>query len=251
MLTYNTQEITCQSAHQVSGLTLWESTTPVYLMIYGCCSQWFMCHHSYICTCLDHKLWMTWVDFHMCPCTIKSCLPCIYPWHHARDKIYQALPLLSRESRGTRLELTIQSKLWKAYPNLFLVQVGDFACFTKLWSYMLFLSLSSYVLLVLHHSRMAHYSGFSHSPAGPQQCLPLPEGPQLLLPEGAYPQSHHTPSDRLDGEGPIHSVSAWESDSELVQVLEELSMLAYCSKNAHTLFQNILDWSNFCLSRNM
>ena len=82
---------------------------------------------------------------------------------------------------------------------------------------MLFLSLSSYVLLVFHHSRMAHYSGFSHPPTGAQQCLPLSEGPQLLLPEAAYPQSHHTPSHRLDGEGSVHSVSAWESDSELVQ----------------------------------
>ena len=73
---------------------------------------------------------------------------------------------------------------------------------------MLFPPLSSYVLLVLHHSWMAHYSGFSHPPVGAQQCLPLSEGPQLLLPEGVYPQLHHTPSDRLDGEGSIHSVSA-------------------------------------------
>ena len=37
-------------------LTLWESTTPVYLAIYGCCRQWCLCHRSYVCTCLDHKL---------------------------------------------------------------------------------------------------------------------------------------------------------------------------------------------------
>ena len=34
------------------------------------------------------------------------CLPCIYPWCHAHEKMYQALPLLSRESLGTRLKLS-------------------------------------------------------------------------------------------------------------------------------------------------
>ena len=34
---------------------------------------------------------------------IKSCLPRVYPWRHARDKMYQVLPNLSRESLGTRL----------------------------------------------------------------------------------------------------------------------------------------------------
>jgi len=42
-------------------LTRWESTTLVYLAIYSCCIQQFSCHHSYACTCLDHKLWTTWV----------------------------------------------------------------------------------------------------------------------------------------------------------------------------------------------
>ena len=32
------------------------STTPVYLVIYGCCSQQFLCHRSYTCTCLNHEL---------------------------------------------------------------------------------------------------------------------------------------------------------------------------------------------------
>ena len=35
---------------------LLESTTPVYLAIYSCCSQRFLCHRSYACTCLDHEL---------------------------------------------------------------------------------------------------------------------------------------------------------------------------------------------------
>ena len=49
-------EISCHSAHQVPCLILWESTTLVYLAIYDCCSQRFLCHNSYICTCLNHKL---------------------------------------------------------------------------------------------------------------------------------------------------------------------------------------------------
>ena len=57
-LAYNTtnHEISCDSARQVPCLMLWESTTPVYLAIYGCCSQRILSHHSYTCTCLDHKL---------------------------------------------------------------------------------------------------------------------------------------------------------------------------------------------------
>ena len=41
--------------------------------------------------------------FRACPHAIKSCLPRVYPWRHARDKVYQALSLLSGESVGTRL----------------------------------------------------------------------------------------------------------------------------------------------------
>ena len=37
-------------------LMFWESTTPVYLVIYVCCNQRMLCHRSYACTCLDHKL---------------------------------------------------------------------------------------------------------------------------------------------------------------------------------------------------
>ena len=42
-----------------------ESTTPVYLAIYGCCRQWFMCHFSYVCICLDHELGRDSVHAHM------------------------------------------------------------------------------------------------------------------------------------------------------------------------------------------
>ena len=28
----------------------------MYLAIYSCCSQWFLCYHSYTCTCHDHRL---------------------------------------------------------------------------------------------------------------------------------------------------------------------------------------------------
>ena len=80
---------------------LWESTTPVYLAIYGCCSQRFLCHCIYVCTSLNHELELRmWAGFHACPC---ASLPRIYPLRHACDKMYQALPDLSRESLGTRV----------------------------------------------------------------------------------------------------------------------------------------------------
>ena len=45
-----------------------------------------------------------WAGFRACPRAIKLCLPRVYPWRHACDKMYQALPDLSWESLGTRLE---------------------------------------------------------------------------------------------------------------------------------------------------
>ena len=75
-------------------LTIWESTTLVYLWFTAACSQRSLCHDSYMCTCLNHELQTTWADFHVCPHTIKSCLLCVYPWCHARDKKYQAPPSL-------------------------------------------------------------------------------------------------------------------------------------------------------------
>ena len=67
----------------------WESATPVYLVIYGQCSQQFSCRCSYVCTCFDHELWMTLVGFCANLRAIKSCLPLVYPWHLACDKMYQ------------------------------------------------------------------------------------------------------------------------------------------------------------------
>ena len=55
---FNTQQIMKFLAIQPIWCRVWnwESTTPVYLVIYGCYRQWFMCHFSYVCTCLDHEL---------------------------------------------------------------------------------------------------------------------------------------------------------------------------------------------------
>ena len=55
-------EISCHSAHQVPYLMLLEFTTPVYLGTYSCCSQQFLCHRSYACTCLDHELRLCGLD---------------------------------------------------------------------------------------------------------------------------------------------------------------------------------------------
>ena len=94
------REISCHSAHQVPCLTLRESTTPVYLAIYGCCSQQFLCHRSYACTCLDHEHRTTWAGFRECPRAIKLCLPRVYPWHHACDKCTRLSPSLAGRALG-------------------------------------------------------------------------------------------------------------------------------------------------------
>ena len=83
--------------------TPWKSTTTVYLAVYGCCKQQIFVTVGYACTSLDHGLRTTWSGFHECLHTIKSCLPLVYPWRHACDKMYQALPLLNGESLETRL----------------------------------------------------------------------------------------------------------------------------------------------------
>ena len=99
-------EISCHSARQVPCQMFWESTTPVYLAIYGCCSQPFLCHRS---TCLDHELELCgWDSVHaytqLSRVYLASTLD-VYPWCNARDKMYQALPNLSRERLGTRLRM--------------------------------------------------------------------------------------------------------------------------------------------------
>ena len=78
-------------------------------MIYSCCSQWFLRHRSYACTYLDHELQAMWADFRVCPHTLKLCLPHIYPWHHIRGNMYQALPFLNWESLEMRLFLSVNS----------------------------------------------------------------------------------------------------------------------------------------------
>lgn len=45
----------------------------------------------------------TWASVHAHACTIKSCLPCVYPFYHTCDKMYQIFSLLSRESLETKL----------------------------------------------------------------------------------------------------------------------------------------------------
>ena len=76
-LAYNTttHEISCHSAHQVPYLMLLESTTLVYLVIYGCCSQRLLCHRTYTCTCLAHELKLCGLD----SVRAHAQLSCVYP----------------------------------------------------------------------------------------------------------------------------------------------------------------------------
>ena len=123
-LAYSTEEIMnylpiCQSVPCLY-MSLWESSSPVYLVTYGCCSQLFLCHRTCTCTCLNHKVWTMWVDFCICPHAIKLCLPHVYPWRYTRDQIYQALPLLSRESLGARLSFVHRATKQASWCNHFL-----------------------------------------------------------------------------------------------------------------------------------
>ena len=59
---------------------------------------------------LNHELWTMWVGFHVCSHAIEWCLPRVYRWRHAHDKVYQALPLFSRENLVMRLEKIIPPK---------------------------------------------------------------------------------------------------------------------------------------------
>ena len=90
VLAYNTQQITKFLAIQPVRYCVrhWESITPVYLVIYGCCTQWFLFHCSYVCICLNHELQTMWEGFRAYLRAIKLCLPLVYPWH-AHDKTYQ------------------------------------------------------------------------------------------------------------------------------------------------------------------
>ena len=69
--------------------------------------MWFRLPTRKLCTSNPYRntsskaqLWTMWAGFCVCPCAIKLC---VYSWCHAHDKMYQALPLISRNSLGTRL----------------------------------------------------------------------------------------------------------------------------------------------------
>ena len=46
----------------------------------------------------------------MCPHSIKTFLPCFYPWHHAREKRYQALHILRATKNGMGLGTRLLQK---------------------------------------------------------------------------------------------------------------------------------------------
>ena len=65
LTTHNNHEISCHSACQVLCLTLWESTTLVYFVIYSHYSQCFLfCHPSYTCHKLQTMCWLDSVHAH-------------------------------------------------------------------------------------------------------------------------------------------------------------------------------------------
>ena len=76
-LAYNTQQSQNFLSFSPSAACL---TLKIYLVIYGCCSQQFLCLCNYTSTCLS-------AGFCACPHTIKLCLPhrC-----HTHDKMHQA-----------------------------------------------------------------------------------------------------------------------------------------------------------------
>ena len=81
----------CGSTHQVSTVLLREQTWKFVSRI-GCCANTEI-QGLYVVLALTSE------DPH----TVKSCLPRIYPWCHTRDKMCQALPLLSGDSLGMKL----------------------------------------------------------------------------------------------------------------------------------------------------
>ena len=85
-----------------------QSTTLLYLAIYGCCLGSGFCTivAMHVLDSITSSKWCGWdsVNFCACPHAIMSGLPRIYPWRHTHDKLYKALPLLSRESLRKRLK---------------------------------------------------------------------------------------------------------------------------------------------------
>ena len=99
-LAYNTQYITKFLAIQPVWCCVWHPENLLHrstLWFTTAVGSSFCIIVSYTCTCLDHELETMWAGFCECPHVIKLCLPRVYLWNHARDKMYQALPLLSWE----------------------------------------------------------------------------------------------------------------------------------------------------------
>ena len=87
-----TQQISCQSPCQVPCLMLLESTTPVYLVVYSCCSQQF-------CAIVD-----------MC----KLCGQDFVHAHTQLSHVHLASTLdITHMIKGTRLSPTLAGRAWE------------------------------------------------------------------------------------------------------------------------------------------
>ena len=105
-LAYNTQQITKILAIQPVWCRLWHSESLLHrftLRFTAAVGSGFCAIVATLVLASITTSERPWAGFCVCPRAIKSCLPRVYPWRHARDKMYQALPLLSGESLGTRL----------------------------------------------------------------------------------------------------------------------------------------------------
>ena len=90
-------KISYHSARQVPCLMFWESTTPVYLAIYGCCSQQFLCYRSYTCTSSIELC--GWDSVHA---------------HTQSSRVYLASTLdVTQTIKCTRLSPTLAGKAWE------------------------------------------------------------------------------------------------------------------------------------------
>jgi len=83
----------------------------------------------------NYKFWTTWVHFGLCPRASKLCLPSVYPWCHARDKMYQVLPFFmqpktarARERGYTHIHTGIQMYHW--FSSLFTIPSFPLSAYT-------------------------------------------------------------------------------------------------------------------------
>ena len=94
----NTQQISCLSGAVSNALRIYY--TPVYLAIYDCCSQRFLCHGSYVCTSLNHKLELCGQDSTHA--------------HAQLSHVYLASTLdVTHMIKGTRFSPTLAGKVWE------------------------------------------------------------------------------------------------------------------------------------------